>query len=106
MGKIGGLVLIAALALTGCSAAPESTAPAAEPVVSVTTVKSDLVVMRDATDATIQAMANSICKLYASGKSDAEVTALVIAASANVQIGDDGLKVARAAVKTQCPEFG
>ena len=62
--------------------------------------------MDDATDATIQAMANSICRLYASGKSEAEVTVLVIAASAQVQIGDDGLKVARAAVKEQCPEFG
>ena len=105
MGKVGGLALVAVMALTGCAASPEPTPAIRQNAVSVVTVKSELKEMNTATDATIQAMADSICRMYASGKSEAEVTALVIAASAMVQIGDDGLKVARAAVKHQCPEY-
>ena len=106
MGKVGGLALVAVMALTGCAVSPESSPVIRQNAVSVVTVKSELKEMNTATDATIQAMADSICSMYARGKSEAEVTALVIAASAMVQIGDDGLKVARAAVKHQCPEFG
>jgi 2-phospho-L-lactate transferase/gluconeogenesis factor (CofD/UPF0052 family) len=106
MGKIGGMLLAVLFAATACSAPAAAVEEAPEPVANVTAVKGQLVAMSDATDATIQAMMDSVCRMYASGKSEAEVTALVIAASAATQIGNDGLKVARAAVKHQCPEFG
>lgn len=107
MGKLGGIILLSALAVSGCSA------PAApvEPAASVESnhlidVKSELKVMHDAPDATIEHMAVSVCNLYTSGKNATEVTELVIAASKTLDIGDDGIKVARAAVANKCPQFG
>lgn len=104
MGKIGGILAAALIATTACTAPASAVEKAPQPAREVTEIRSELTTLHDASDATIHAMTDSICKLYASGKSEVEVTALVIAASAALQIGDDGLKVAREATRTQCPQ--
>lgn len=111
MGKTWGLLGVAALALAlgGCVSTAEPVAEVEQASLSevfLSDIRPDLSVMHDATDETLLGMGESICNLYAEGKSEDEVKDLVRQASDLAAIRDDGIAVAKAAVAYICPERG